>query len=487
MLLATLLASCGGGGSGDDTGPPAPAPAPSSGGSVPVATGPRIEPYESTRPLSSKSAPQPRPAVVTPAIVRLDALPPEAASRVRAQAQAAQAGSEGVPRQVGLARALAASADVAATGRLLRWQRTADGHWGAAASFRSEGASAIRLGMAVERLPADARVRVAAPDGRDAAEFSGEQILSLLARQAPGERRFWLPPVGGADAVLEILLAPGSEPRDVAVAVPQLSHLWVDLARGEDSFLKIGESASCNVDASCQVSYLDESRAVARMEFVSGGNTFLCTGTLLADTGATGTPWFLSARHCITDAGAAASLVTYWFYRSSSCNSASLGRQSTRLTGGAELLFASPSTDTALLRLLSAPPPGVLFAGSLLAAPPTGTQVVGLHHPLGDLLKFSQGNVGGYAGCTGDDVDRVACGQSGDSYATVRWTTGTTQRGSSGSALFTPLGANAYVTGHLYAGLASCLRPEEPDYYGRFDIPYRESLYRWLGEVAGSR
>jgi lysyl endopeptidase len=143
-------------------------------------------------------------------------------------------------------------------------------------------------------------------------------------------------------------------------------------------------------------------------------------------------------------------------------------------------------TDATLMRLNQPPPAGVRFSGSLLAAQPVGTSASGLHHPAGDLLKFSQGNIDSYASCAG-----VSCTlqsrPANANFLTVRWGRGTTETGSSGSALFTPVGSNQYVMGHLFAGLASCTRPTESDYYGRFDVDYRAALYRWLGDVSGAR
>lgn len=482
-VLAAALVGCGGGGDtgGETVG----------GGSVD--SPPRIEPYERLTTLS-KAQPTASGALSGPApvVAHLGAL----AAEVRAQAAGRR--SENSRRQIGVARELPATADAAATARRLAWQRTADGALVAAAGFHSDGARSVRVGLEVTRLPHEALVRVSGLVGEDLAELSGARIRESLARNlAAGDtsadgRTFWLPAVGGEDVRLEIVLPPGTGPEQVEVAVPRLSHLWVDLARGDDAFLKnlqSGGSGSCNVDASCNAAYLDEARAVAVMEFMSGGSHFLCTGTLMADVAATGTPWFLSARHCIGDQTAASSITTYWFFRSTSCNSGQEPRVIPQRIGGAELLFESAATDTAFMRLLEAPPTGALFAGSLLVAPAVGSAVAGLHHPAGDLLKLSLGSIAKYAGC-GIQNGGLVCGLEGNNYAEVRWDSGTTERGSSGSALFTRVAGGEYVTGHLFAGEASCEPPEnqkKPDYYGRFDIPYREALYRYLGEVPGAR
>ncbi|MBL0421703.1 endoproteinase ArgC [Ramlibacter sp. AW1] len=491
VLLSTGLIACGGGdGTPSDPAetPVGPTNGPATGGST--NSPPRIEPYDDAV-LAAKSAAvpvaAPRPAgSPTAPLVRLAPLPPAAMDAALKSAGLGHANN--TRRQVGAARELPASSTAAATTRLLGWQRTAEGRIAGAASFRSEGAASVRLGLNVGRLPAGALVRVSGADGADVAEFSGAQVLDSLARDrraGAAGHMFWLPPVSGPQARLDVILPPGAEASQVELSVPLLSHLWVDLLRGDDVFLKNGRADTCNVDAMCRSEYLDESRSVARMVFVSEGSSFLCTGTLMADTAVSGTPWFLSARHCIGDQAAASSLVTYWFYRSSSCNSGLLSRSSVRLEGGAELLYQSSRTDTAFLRLAARPPAGVQFAGSVLTAPNAGSAVAGLHHPVGDLLKVSLGSISRYVGCTA--ADEPSCDLAGLEFARVIWSIGTTESGSSGSALFHRIGTRDYVHGHLYAGRASCRAPAEADYYGRLDIPYREALYRYLGDVPGAR
>ena len=48
------------------------------------------------------------------------------------------------------------------------------------------------------------------------------------------------------------------------------------------------------------------------MLYASGSSYYICTGTLVADTGGSMTPYFLTANHCISTSTEAASLETYW-------------------------------------------------------------------------------------------------------------------------------------------------------------------------------
>ena len=79
-----------------------------------------------------------------------------------------------------------------------------------------------------------------------------------------------------------------------------------------------------------------------------------------------------------------------------------------------------------------------------------------IHHPGGDLKKFSQGNVRGYH--TFSD---------GSSFVEMGWTRGVTENGSSGSGLFTQNPAASYfeVRGTLSGGESACTNQQGTDYY----------------------
>ncbi|HSW18284.1 MAG TPA: endoproteinase ArgC [Ramlibacter sp.] len=469
-LLAMALAACGGGGGGGAT--------PLSGPSIPNESLPRIEPYESAAVAPKALEKLATQAGAVPDDIALGA--PEAGFGATAPAPA------GAPRKIGQARAIAALADVPGMRSRLHWQATAGGGLAAAARIRSNGAASLRVALLVRKLPAGATVRVFAK-GQAAHEVSASEVLATLERDARGIGAsakdagiYWLPTVQGDAATLEIELPPGVDPAGVEVAAPRLLHQWVNVAKASDALLKIGEAGSCNVDATCVPDYSADARSVARMEFVSNDTAFLCTGTLMADAAKSGTPYFFSANHCLGTQAAASTLVTYWFYRASGCNSGVLDTAATQLTGGATLLYAAADTDTSFMRLLGTPPAGAYFAGSLLGPATNGTPMAALHHPRGDLLKLSLGVLESYATCDGDRCSSRVTAE-GSNFMALRWSSGTTESGSSGSASFAPIGARRYVTGHLFAGLSSCARPDQLDYYGRFDLAYQAALRQYLG------
>jgi hypothetical protein len=417
--------------------------------------------------------------------------PPAELAQTKAAVSQRPAGAA-IARQIGAVRAVSALATPDDAARALAWQVTAAGGLATAARFRSDGAMGLRLGLEVRQLPPSARVRVR-PSGSVAADadtVSGQEILDTLARNrdAGDTRRdariYWLPAVPGESITLEIELPPGVQTTQVEVAVPQLSHLWWTHAAvvGADP-LKLSEAGACNADASCSPAYDFEARSIARMEYVRDGGAYLCTGTLMADVAASGTPYFLGANHCVSDQTTASTLSTYWLYRAAACNGHALDPAATRVTGGATLLHTSSATDTAFMVLRGSPPVGTVHAGSLLEPVAVGTALTGLHHPAGDLLKLSQGTTPSYARCedtrcTSDSVDN-------GNFLTLRWSSGTTESGSSGSPVFASVGSRRYVVGQLFAGAASCTRSGGNDFYGRFDRAYA-ALRTWLGSPPAS-
>ena len=183
-------------------------------------------------------------------------------------------------------------------------------------------------------------------------EVAGQQVLDAIARNLAARETgdaahtWWTPELGADEQTLEIELAPGTDPQALRISVPRVSHIFEDLSVPPEGALvsKINESATCNLDASCYDEVAAQRNAVARMVFTKDGSTYACTGTLLNDLASSGTPYFLSANHCISTQAAASSLQTDWFYRSPTCNSRTLSSASVRRFGGATLLYASSAS-----------------------------------------------------------------------------------------------------------------------------------------------
>lgn len=366
--------------------------------------------------------------------------------------------------QIGIARNARSES---ATGLLptLRWISLKDGSSVARVEIRSPVAPGLRIGLKFKKLDPRAELRFAGSTqpARVVAMMTGAEILGLLDAQG----MFWTPGTDGETQILEIRLPAGVARGNVQVQAPQLSHLLTNSVDGFKMIEKIGESGACNVDTACRIAvlgtpFVNAKNAVAHMVFVDSGTSYVCTGTLLADTdGTTQVPYFYSANHCIDNQTVASSLNTYWGYEATSCNSA-VQAPTVLLPGGATYLYSNADTDALLLRLNNPPPAGSVLAGWDSNVIPASSNVLGIHHPSGDVKKAS----------TGQQTAREA-------YLTeVAWVSGTTEQGSSGSALFT-LDASSYrLRGGLYGGSASCANTGSianvgnRDYYSRFDVVF---------------
>ncbi|MDB5848068.1 MAG: hypothetical protein JWP29_1820 [Rhodoferax sp.] len=495
-ISALVLAACGGGGGG---GAPAPVattdPAVTPGGScvaaaqqTPVAVD-RVEAVARRATVASDSGiPKARQLVAPRALqVALGAV-----TAAKLATESTPSSLRGAPRKVGFTRDLP---QATATGLALNWQTLADGQRAASVSITSPSAKGVRLGLLVRSLPANATLRVYAQSGSTAFEVPAADVLLALQKNAAAgatgnaARTYWTPVVEGAESTLEVALPAGADTALVDLAVPQLSHLFAlptdDGAASDAVTPKIGEAGSCEVDATCDASYQAESNSVAKMIFSDTGGTFQCTGTLLNDHLNSGTPYFVSANHCISTQAAASTLQTYWFYRAPSCGAGTLNPAARQLTGGATLLYASVNTDTSFMRLNTTPPAGAVYAGWSVAAPPLAVAVGSLHHPEGDLLKLSTGTVKSYQNCTlttgpNGDLTCVSTAQPSSNFVDTLFTSGSTEEGSSGAALFQTIGSGRYVVGQLFGGSSSCSLRTGSNIYGRFDAAYNTSLKQWL-------
>ena len=414
----------------------------------------------------------------------------------KTQAQVATV-EPGVALQVGETRSISQTASAAATLGQFQWQSTAEGGQVGAINFASEGATGVRLGVLVRKLPGGAVLRVYSQSRPgEVYQISGQEVLqridtNLRAGDTSDDgRTWWTPYLGYADATLEVELPAGVRVSSLDIAVPRLSHIFTDLqalAATEDPSLQVGESQYCQLDANCYSDLVSTRNAVARMIYVKdGGGSYLCTGTLLNDRESTGTPYFISANHCISTQTVASTLQTDWFYRSATCNSSSILAASTTRYGGATLLYAANSTDTSFMRLNDTPPAGVTFAGWTSTTASAGVAVSTLHHPKGDLLKYSNGVIASFWTCnlTGGATFSCMSGTSASSsHYRMTLNQGITEGGSSGSGIF----SNGYLVGVLSGGGSTCGAAAGANYnfYGRFDLAYAAGINQWLWASSG--
>ena len=396
-----------------------------------------------------------------------------------------------VPLQVGTGRPLAETQTPAAFSEWLKWELQTDGSKVAAIEFVSPDALGGRLLLGLHNLDPRVGFVFSGDDQAETVAMSGFEVLDSVfstnepaqSEQQAANKRFASPYVSGDTFRLQVTL-PADVPVDqLGLSVPGLSHLFISPVASDPWLKNVGASGSCNVDSTCRPEWDTASRGVARMLFSDPftGGSFLCTGSLLNDTSNSTTPYFLTANHCLSTQSVASTLQTFWFYRSTFCNSGVLNPGYQTRSGGATLLFTQSATDTTLLRLNNTPPSGVSFLGWTTAVPGQGTSLASLHHPRGDTTKVSLANLSYYANCS--TTQCFSGPLSNTSYFGVNWSSGVVEPGSSGSALFWPDGGRQYVIGQLLGGSSSCSEPEGTDFYGRFDLAFAAGMGQFLNST----
>ncbi|QIL73454.1 trypsin-like peptidase domain-containing protein [Diaphorobacter sp. HDW4B] len=497
--MALVIAGCGGGsgssndsGSGTDTGTGTGTGTGTTDPTKPVQSNlaERIEPYDPLTKSSSvvqvsKSDIAVRGQAAAQSIQKISLTAPGATLKQSTLAAALDP-KPGTPVQIGVARDVGQTSTMATMSAQLKWKTSSSGSRIAAVAFDSPSAQGVRLGVLVRQLPVDAVLRFYGAAGGEAVQVTAQELQAqaqqLLDSGADDvtAHTYWSPEFGGAQTILEVEISANADAAQVQFSVPRLSHLTLSVEQLDQAVQAKATAGSCNIDMMCQPDYLNQARSVAYMRFVkSNGVTYQCTGTLLNDAKSSGTPYFLTANHCISTQAEASSLTTDWFYRTTACNSGTASSGVQRLSKGATLLYATSNTDVSFLQLNEAPPSGVVYAGTYYGgALSSGTSVVGIHHPDGDLQKWSQGTVKGFGICDTDDCK--SSNSAAAAFYEILWQQGTTEGGSSGSSIFHTIGSQRYVSGQLYAGRASCTTPNGTDFYGRFDVSYQSKLKQWL-------
>ena len=344
----------------------------------------------------------------------------------------------------------------------LDWIRHADGSFVSSLTITSPGAISVRAGIRAE-LTAGGEIRFFG--------FQSDEGFAPITREdfhlEDGEvQTLWSPTVEGDTIGIEIALPSEKARSSFWFRVDEVAHTFrsVEPSRHAPKQLDCPE---VHIDVQCRTGSIHDNLqdAVARIRFEDGDSSYVCTGILVNDkVRATFVPYFLTAAHCISTGSVARSVEAWWFYQLATCGGSAEDRRFSRTTGGTDLLTANTRYDLTLLRFREAPPGGLGFSGwsALPIDHPAGSY--GIHHPAGDLKRYS-------AGTTADNLDSFGVTNA----IPVTWSEGTTEGGSSGSGLF--LDNGGYLVGGLSHGPACGRRIT--DYYG----PFRDFLpqaSRWL-------
>jgi lysyl endopeptidase len=419
---------------------------------------------------------------VRPQAITLAAMPAEELAK-----KTVASNNIGAPTIVSVAREVADTDTVAKTARRMQWTTSALGNRVGAIRIKSTDAKGVFIGVLVDQLPSEAMLRFHADKSSTAFHVSAAEILSRIQTNVDAGdktdfgRTYWAPIFDSDDVTMEIELPAGISTDSVRISIPLISHVFITAAELDKKALNAAKTGTCNLDATCYPEYDNESRSVARLYFLtSPASAAFCTGTLLNNRFSDGTPYLLTADHCISTQTMATNLIAIrWLHRASACDSGVESTPIYQTGGGAILLHSNPQTDTSFLRLNVRPPSVVRYAG-WSAEPVTANEfALGIHHPLGGLQEASLGKVAFYLTCTGSGA-YCSVGGTMATHIGIEWTGGSTAGGSSGSGLFVTKNNARYLVGQLFGGF-TCADPfPVKGVYGRFDLPYRAALKTWL-------
>lgn len=396
---------------------------------------------------------------------------------------------EAAPREVqpqrlaiGIARA---SSELTAAS--FPWREVSGGH-AARVALTSPEAGSLRLAIGLAGVPADVEM-VFFGSGAPARLEGPVKVGEVADRALP----WWSPLTEGETQTVEFFVPARHDPASLPLAVSGASHVFTTPSSGFTKRLQdIGLAGSCNVDVPCSplasnAAFRNAAESVAQMVFNDAGFTTICTGTLLADADSgSQTPWLYGANHCFENEdppyktasqmqSVANTLTTLWGFEATSCGSRTPRAGWTQLAGGAAFIYNNVASDVLFLRLNAAPPAGAFYSGWDANPLAAGNSLVSLHHPQGDLKKASQGSVVRFA--------NPGVGGGSASFAEVRWSSGTTEVGSSGSGIWSSDGSQYLFRGGLWGGSASCSAPSGTDYFSRLDQAY-PALAPYLGAAA---
>lgn len=315
-----------------------------------------------------------------------------------------------------------------------------------AATIEAPGATALRLHFEDFKLAPSAEVSLHTERGEAFGPYTGRGLLDS------GE--FWSPTIAGDRVTVQVSTPPRGRS---SFRIGEIGYVDLTKVQGypePQPDPQVGEqlcsfNAACVENANCNnpPSAIQNARdAYAHMEFVEGQFLYYCTGGLLADAAASGTPYFLTANHCLSTSSVASSLQAFFQYEvgcNGSCPPLYFYNQSPPpypRTVGATVKATGGTSDYTLLQLSQAAPAGSFFLGwnRTAVANTNGTALYRISHPGGAPQAYSTQVV---------DTSKPTCGSwPRGAWIYSRDTLGATEGGSSGSPV---LNASGQAVGQL--------------------------------------
>lgn len=248
------------------------------------------------------------------------------------------------------------------------------------------------------------------------------------------------------------------------------------------AYVDLEALATTRIGINCPqgANWQEAKNSVCLMTFNDTKYSYYCTGALVNNVREDGTPYFLTANHCISTDTEAGTLVTYFGYENSTCSSSDASKKKT--LAGATLKAANSYSDFSLLLLKEYPSTDYNpFYSGWSAAGDLPASGAGIHHPQGTpkCIAVDNSQVKSYPYSTSwtDDAGKVTSTTVANSHWWVIFAEGDTEAGSSGSPFFDQ---NKRIVGQLHGGGTG------ESLYGKFSLSWNYSstnskqLAHWL-------
>lgn len=339
------------------------------------------------------------------------------------------------------------------------WFTQADGTRVWRLGIRSAGAYSINVLFSEYEIPEGAQLFLYNPDQTHilgAFNHLNNSELGILP----------VSPVQGDELVIEYQ-EPANVPFHGRLKVGEVNHDYRNI-RGYEPQEYSRTYLGCIKTLACLQESTDKYNEIGRsvVLLIINGTDF-CTGTLINNTSNDGTPYLLTASHCLNKQFSienpdyemiAGNIVTYFNYESPLCDPVMRGTEEMSMAS-TRFKATNEQTDMALLQLMETPPAYYqpYYAG--WNAKDQGTApYVGIHHPEGTVKRLN----------TTEEVELTTFNSlvgnfiKNGHWQIKEWSDGSTAGGSSGSGLFD---SNGLVIGGLSGGESDCPRPYNDFYF----------------------
>lgn len=320
--------------------------------------------------------------------------------------------------------------------------------------FHMEGATFTSMNFSTFEIPNGAELYLYTPDR--------EYVIGKFTNANLMEDGTFYPQEMPGDEIIVEYYEPANAAFAGKLVIDQISQGYYDFfhiyrdEKEEKGGLGDAEG-TCHPNAICyDATWHDQIQSVVCYTMTSQGYVYMCSGAMVNNTARDGKQYLLSANHCYE----AGTWRFYFNYQATTCTgtNGSILKTATGYTLKARD-DGNSSSDFMLVEITGTinPSYNVFLAGwnNTTTAPTNPTQCGAIHHPGGDIKKFSvpqninNGSLGGYP-----------------KFWLANWATatGATEQGSSGSPLFNK---DKLIVGQLYAGSSSCTNPTGWDLYGK--------------------